>query len=229
MQKPMNAALLVGSPKGPNSTSNSLGTYLLEKLQQNDVNTKKAYIHQSLSSDKNRTALLQLIDESDLIIIAFPLYVDSLHSQVIETLELIAEHEKTKNKQGEKSFVAIANCGFPEAKHNYTALAVCRLFAQQTGFRWAGGLAMGGGGMIGGLPLAEVGGRVRNQRKALEIAANALSKGELVPEKAVALMSKLVIPRWMYLWMANRGWKSEAKQNCATKKLYDQPCKAASS
>jgi hypothetical protein len=229
MQKPNRATLLVGSPKGPNSTSNSLGTFLLEKLHKNGVATEKAYICQSLGSDKHQAALLQLVDESDLIILAFPLYVDSLHSQVIETLELIAEHEKTKHELGKKSFVAIANSGFPEAKHNNTALAVCRIFARQTGFNWAGGLAMGGGGMIGGQPLAEIGGQVRNQQKALEIAADSLAKGEPIPEKAVTLMSKLGIPRRLYTWMGNRGWKQEAKKHAAIKKINVKPCKEACS
>ena len=116
-------------------------------------------------------------------------------------------------------------CGFGSTPNCGSALEVCRLFAKQTGFNWAGGLAMGGGGIIEGLPLAEIGGRVRNQRKALELAANALSQGDPIPEEALILMSKLVIPRRFYLWMANRSWKGEAKKNGAENKLYDQPCK----
>jgi hypothetical protein len=228
MQKPIRATLLVGSPRGSRSTSNSLGTYLVEKLNQNGVATEKVYICQCLGSDEKRAALLQLVDKSDLIILAFPLYVDSLHSQVVETLELIAEHQKGKREPDKKCFVAIANSGFPEAKHNNTALAVCRIFAKQIGFTWSGGLAMGGGEMIAGRPFAEIGGRVRNQMKALEMAADALAKGEAIPEKAVVLMSRLGIPRWMYLWMGNKGWRHEARKHIETNKMYDQPCKEVS-
>jgi multimeric flavodoxin WrbA len=227
MQKPTSATLLVGSPKGPSSTSNSLGTYLLDKLQEHGLKTQKVFVCQCLNSDKNRAALLNLIDESDLIVLAFPLYVDSLHSQAIETLELVAKHEKTKSEHDKKSFAAIANSGFPEAKHSDTALQVCRLFAKQAGFNWAGGLAMGGGGMIAGLPLDEMGGQARNQKKALEIAAEALARGEPIPEDAVVLMSKLGFPRWLYIWMGNRGWKQEAKKHISIKKMYDQPCREA--
>ena len=226
IRKPVRAALLVGSPKGPSSTSNSLGTYLVEKMEQIGVTSEKVYICQSLGSDKSRAALLRLIDESDLIILAFPLYVDSLHSQVIKTLEQIAEHEKGKCDLGKKSFAAIANSGFPEAKHSDIALSICRIFAKQVGFTWAGGLAMGGGGMIAGQSLSGLGGMVRNQKKALEIAADSLAKGEAIPEKAVVLMSKLGIPRWMYTWMGNRGWKQEAKKHIAIKKLYHKPFKS---
>ena len=225
MQKPTHAALLVGSPRGPNSTSNSLGTYLVEKLEQKGVPYERVYICQCLSSEAKKAALLRIVDESDLIIFAFPLYVDSLHSQVIETLELIAEHTKGKHDLDEKSVVAISNSGFPETKQNTTALAVCRLFAKQVGFNWAGSLAMGGGEMIAGQPLSELGGRVRGKTKALEIAADALAQGDPIPENAVASMSKLGVPRWMYLWIANRRWKRKAKKNIAIKKMYDQPFK----
>ena len=221
--KPTHAALLIGSPRGASSTSNALATFLGEKLQERGVAIEKVFISRCLGSDKSREEMFQLVDNSDLIILAFPLYVDSLQSQVVKTLELIAEHEKGR-QPGRKSFVAISNSGFPEARHNNTALAVCRIFARQVGYKWAGGLAMGGGGIISGLPLEKVGGRVRNQTKALEIAAESLAQGDAIPEKAVTLMSKLGIPRWMYIWMGNRGWKSEAKKLMDIKKMYNQPC-----
>ena len=225
MQKPTHAVLLVGSPRGQSSTSNSLGTYLLEKLEQKGVSSEKVYLNQCLDSEEKQAVMLRLVDSSDLIILAFPLYVDSLHSQVIKTLELNAKHKKGKLNLGKKKFVAIANSGFPEANHSNIAINVCRLFAKQVGYSWVGGLAMGGGGMISGRPLDELGGMVRNQKKALEIAAEALSKGEAIPEKAVALISKIGIPKWLYLWMGNRGWKQEAKQQIAAKEMYNKPFK----
>jgi hypothetical protein len=223
MQKPIHAVLLVGSPKGPNSTSNSLGIYLAERLQENGVSYEKVYLSQSLCSEEKQSSMLKLVDKSDLIILAFPLYVDSLHSQVIKTLELIAEHQKGKRNLNKKSLVAISNSGFPEAKHNNIALEVCRIFAKQVGFTYAGGLAMGGGGMISGRPLEEVGGAARNQIKALQISADALAKGEDIPETAVALMAKLGIPKWMYTWMGNHGLKKETKKN-KVRSMYAQPC-----
>jgi hypothetical protein len=69
-----------------------------------------------------------------------------------------------------------------------------------------------------------LGGRVRNQAKALGIAAEALANGEVIPEKAVVLFSKLGIPKWLYLLMGNRGWKSEAKKVMKVRSMYAQPC-----
>jgi len=223
MQKTSRAVLLVGSPKGPNSTSYSLGSYLVEKLKERGITIEEIYTSRCLNSEEKRANMLRLVDESDLVILAFPLYVDSLHSQLIRALELIAEHERGKPGLNQKRVVAISNSGFPEATHNDTALTICRLFASEVGFTWAGGLAMGGGGMVHGAPLSEMGGQVRNQVKALEITADALAKGEPIPQEAIVLMSKLGFPRWMYTWMGNRSWKKEAREHNVAVKMCDQP------
>jgi hypothetical protein len=223
MPKPTHAVLLVGSPKGSDSSSNSLGTYLTDRLNEKGIAVERVFLCQAQSSDKNRASLFELIDNSDLVILSFPLYVDSLHSQVIKTLELIAEHEKTKQQPRSKRFAAIANSGFPEAQHSDTALHVCHIFADRVGYIWAGGLAMGGGGMIGGRPISELGSMVRNQTKALNIAAEALAKGEAIPETAITLMGKLGFPKWLYIWMGNRGWKQQAKEHMKPNEMYNQP------
>jgi multimeric flavodoxin WrbA len=225
MQKTRTALLLVGSPKGSNSTSNSLGTYLLYLLEEKGLTTRKEMINQSLCSPEKQAAMLEAVDDSDLIILASPLYVDSLHSQMIKSLELIAQHEKSKPNKTQKTIAAISNCGFPEASQNNVALTVCRIFASQVGFVWAGGLAMGGGGMIHGVPLHKAGGQARNQIKALKLAADALEKGESIPNEALLSMAKLGIPQSLYTWMGNRGWKQRAKPNIKIKQMYDQPAK----
>jgi hypothetical protein len=66
---------------------------------------------------------------------------------------------------------------------------------------------------------------IRNQKKALGIAADALSKGEPIPEKATTLIAKLGYPVSFYLWFANREWKSKVKKANLMDKLYDQPFK----
>ncbi len=84
---------------------------------------------------------------------------------------------------------------------------------------------MGGGGMIHGVPLDEIKGQARNQIKALKLAADALEKGESIPNEALLSMAKLGIPRSLYTWMGNRGWKQQAKSNLKVKQMYDQPAK----
>lgn len=223
MNKPRHVLLLVGSPRGPRSTSESLGAYLLKKLQEYSLETEKVYIHPSLKTHENRANLLRAVDSPDLLILAFPLYVDSLPSPVIAALELIAEHWKTSKKPKSKKLLAIANNGFPEAHQNDTALAICRRFASEIGIEWVGGLALGGGEAIHGKPLDEAGGMVRNVKKALDLAAAALAEGKSVPKDAKVLMAKPLIFTLMYVWFGNRGWKRQAKKYGVQNNLFDRP------
>lgn len=217
------ALLVVGSPRGLASTSESLGTYLLCRLREHGFETEKTYANVCVSSDRNREILLKLVDGSDLLILALPLYVDSLPSRLVATLELIAEHKRTENAPVGQRLIAIVNSGFPEARQNDTALGICRRFAKESGIEWAGGLALGGGQTIAGKPLSEVGGAVRNVMKALDLTAAAIAEDEPVPKKAVDLMAKPMIPSWLYVWMANRGWNRQMNEYGTRSRLYDRP------
>jgi len=223
MKESKRTLLLIGSPRGPKSTSESLGAYLLKKLQGYGLETEKVYIYPSLRSDEGRVILLRAVESSDLLILSFPLYVDSLPSPAIAALELIAEHRKTSKKPKSQKLLAIANNGFPEADQNDTALAICSRFASETGIEWVGGLALGGGEAIRGRPLDEAGGMARNVKKALDLAAAAMAEGKSMPQEAKALMAKPLAPIWMYVWFGNRRWKSQAKKHGAQNKLFHRP------
>ena len=119
--------------------------------------------------------------------------------------------------------MAIVNCGFPEHAHNDLSLEMCRLFAEQAGWRWSGGLSLGGGGVIDGNPLRERGPLTRSVRKALELTAAALDAGRDVPAEAVALMAKPMMPPRVYRWVANYGWRHEARANGIAGKLDERP------
>ena len=214
---------LIGSPKGSKSTSGSLGTYLLKGLNHNGFDTEKVYIYPSVKSDKGRENLLAAIDRSDILILVFPLYVDSLPSLVIRAMELIAEHRKKITNPKKQMFAAITNCGFPEAHQTDTALSICRRFAQEIGMEWLGGLGLGMGGVVNGKPLEKLGFMTRNVRKSLDLTAAALAIGGRVPQEAVDLMSKRFMPAWLYLWFGNMGWKRHAKKNKVLQKIDDRP------
>jgi hypothetical protein len=97
----------------------------------------------------------------------------------------------------------VVNCGFVEAGQNEVALSLCRLFARDAGLAWAGGLAIGGGGMFAGKPLQAQGRRARHVITAFDQAIAALDAGRDIPESAVAGIRKRVIPAWAYFAMAN--------------------------
>jgi hypothetical protein len=222
-EMPNRALLLIGSPKPAKSYSESLGAYLLGKLESIGFKTQKIHIQTSMHSPEGKQSMLELVKASDLLILAFPLYIDCLPAAVISALEDIAQQRKNADTPKKQRFLAIVNNGFPEASQNNTALAICRRFAFKAGFEWAGGLSLGGGGPIEGKPLEQVGFIARNVRKSLDLAAADLLQNQPVSQAIVDLMAKPIVPKGLYLLMSNRGWKMMAKRFSAEDKLYSKP------
>jgi multimeric flavodoxin WrbA len=217
------ALLLVGSPKTRRSASNFLGTYLLEQLAARSIETETVYLHLIPRSEEKSRALLASVDSADLVILAFPVYVDSLPAPVIEALEHIAAHRQGRSQKRLQLFTAIANCGFPEAAHTATPLAICETFARQAGFAWAGGLGLGGGGIVGDMPLTESGGRTMLIRKVLDMTAEALAQGQPVPQPARDALDRPMIPPWLYRLMAELGWWQLAGKYGTRGRLKQRP------
>lgn len=222
----MNALLLVGSPRKSRSASETLGGYLLEQLADYHVATDKAYIYSARKSEEQLEALVTAVAQADLVILAAPLYVDCLPAAVIEFLEILARRLPDHDRAEGQRFVAISNCGFPEAHQNEIALEIYRRFALETGFDWAGGLAMGAGEAVKGRPLAEFGGMARNVIAALDQAAGALAQGEPVPPEAAARMAGQMMPGWIYRMMGNLGWHIQARKYGNLGKLRQKHWKA---
>ena len=216
MRTPHNALVLVGSPKGGASTSASIGDHLLAHLAEHGVEGRQVRIVKALKTEEGTRALLADVAAADLVVLSFPLYVDSLPAPVTRALELIAAARTAApgSEAGDPaSFVAVVQCGFAESEHNDVALEICRNFSNAAGLAWAGGLAMGEGAMIGGQPLEKVGGRVRSAVAALDLAAAGLAAGDAVPDEAVRTMAKPPLPPRMYRLMANMGWRSQRRKS----------------
>lgn len=223
MSNDKKALLLVGSPKGEKSNSASLGNYLLSKLEELGMVTEKGFIYRMINREEKIRELFQMIDNADLIILSFPLYVDSLPAPVIKAMELIKEEREKSERTKSQNFVAICNNGFPESSQNLTALQICRIFSKDCGFIWKGGIAIGGGAAINGVPLTERGGMVRHIINGFDIAANALNDGKEIPQAALDLTSKEFIPPSLYRTIGNLGWKRQARKYDVRKKIKETP------
>ena len=136
--------------------------------------------------------------------------MDTLPHLVTAALERIAAHRQAVTAVSQPLFLAIANCGFPEAEHNQVALAICQQFADEARFRWVGGLARGAGQPLGGHKLEEAGGMARDAIAALNLAAEALAAAQPIPEEAVAQMARPMIPPRLYTAMGEFGWRRAA-------------------
>lgn len=224
MTAPQNALFLIGSAKpAGESTSEALAGHLVQRLQAHGVETKMLHVARALRTETRTQELLKAVDVAALFVLAFPLYVDALPTLATEALERIAAHRQTQPSPTPAAFLAIANCGFPEARHNTTALAICQQFAVEAGFGWAGGLALGAGGAINGRPLAQAGGMARHVVRALDLTAAALAVGQPAPEEAVALLARPMMPLRAYTFMGDLGWRMQARRNGVYRLLRARP------
>lgn len=223
MSGPGTAILLVGSPKGGGSTSEAIGRYLLEGLEGRGIETGITHVLRGLRSQEAQRDFLHSIGGAGLLILATPLYADSLPAGVTRLFEILAAQQSGKDCPGGKRIVALINCGFPEARHCDTAVAICRCFAREAGMEWAGGLSLGGGEAIGGKKLTKAGGVAGNARKALDMAAEALAQGLPVSEEAVSLMAAPPISPWLYALIGDLGWRLKARRNGTWRRLKDRP------
>jgi hypothetical protein len=225
------ALLLIGSPRGPKSISESLGTYFTRKLQGKGIETEKVRLYSSMQSDEEKEHLLSSINRSDILILTFPLYVDSLPSLVTKALEMISERRKSIENPRKHHFVAIANNGFPEAHQNDTALAICRRFARETGMEWAGSLGVGGGEgirfivrLFGNRPLEKLGFFSKKERNALDLITEFLTADRNNAQEVTELRTNRPMPAWTYVMGGTLfDWRYKAWKNKVWNRIYDRP------
>jgi len=213
----LKALLLVGSPRGKRSTSNSIGTYLLKLLEEKGFETKSLIIKLELNSDEKITRMLEELSNSDIIILAAPLYDDSQPYIVVKLMELIAEREINLDA---KRFIPIINCGFFESEHiTAVAIPIYHKFAKTVGFKWTGSVAIGGGEIFQGRygkNLDDIGKMADKMKNLLELIAAKLSSnlevGDLVPDVFPKIFNSKFLQK-LFIRMNNRNWKKMAESN----------------
>ena len=227
------ALLIVGSPRKEQSSSLSLGSYLCSRLQQHAIETRTLFLYaRSMSNDQEK--LFSTISKADLVILAFPLYVDSMPSPVIKFLEQLKIYRDSKHSisgttnvnRATTQFIALANCGFPEATHNDTALAIAEQFTYQAGFLWMGGIGVGGGNGFGGKSLEEGKNATLPIRMALDLASDTLAKGEPISQVAIDMARKQPYPSSLFRFGAQFFWRAKAAKYGAKRKMDDRPYSA---
>lgn len=203
--------LLVGSPRGDKSTSMSLGSYLMSRLREKGWQPTTHMVGRTVDSVADFEGMFSDLEGAQLVVLATPLYVDSLPSPVVQFMELFGMRQVGVAGPRPRMCLII-NCGFPEDQ-NQVAVQIVRHFAADTGMEWAGTLTMGQGGAIWGEGLEDLRGRTRRIRSTLDQAASALVEGKAIPSDVERTFSKRIIPSFLYRHMVNKGWEATGKRN----------------
>jgi hypothetical protein len=227
MSEPRNVLLLVGSPRCERSNSYAIGKFIVHKLEEKGLSFEEAFATRLVNTQKGTERLLKSVDNADIIVLATPLYIDSFPSPTIKALELIHEHRKAVSPTKTQLLVAIMNNGSPEKEHMDIALKIIRNFAQESNFKWGGGIRVGWGYALNSEPLNEKKGRTRKLTRGLSLASVNLAEGQPISEEAEDLASTLFAPLFLakiiIRLVVNPGWNKQAKENNAKAKMRDMP------
>lgn len=201
----MKISLVNGSPKAKDSAS---GVALKELQSQLSPEYDIVNLHFTKKQpDKND---FELLWDSDVIVFAFPLYVDSLPSHLLSCLVQLEEHLKNTSFSQNCTVYAIVNCGFYEGCQNTLALNIMKCWCDRAGVIWGGGIGIGGGGMLpmmSGIPAG------KGPKKNFSSAMSTLSDRISHQESGADICFSPNFPRFLYKMAAEMGWRQAVKNN----------------
>lgn len=132
----MNISIINGSPKSGKSTSGLLIKYLLQEMGECNAQVFKCAL---------QTTELAKIACSDVLVLVFPLYVDSIPSQLLQLLIIL---EELKNLNHDMMVYCIVNNGFFEGTQNYIAIQQIKNWCAAANLNWGQGVGIGAGEML---------------------------------------------------------------------------------
>lgn len=219
----MKVLLLVGSPRKAVSTSDSIGQYMVANLKNGCCTYDTIYIYDALKSNLLMNSMVDSFNESDVIILTYPLYVDSLPAPCIEALECITKQRQNIAPVKKQLFLAIGNCGFYDKEQIENSLNVCSFFAKENNLDWYGCIPIGGGPQLDGKKLETLGGMTVKLRKALDMASDSILQSAPLPIDKIIKLTDPPEPRFMYSLIANFSFKAAARKNGTLKKINAKP------
>lgn len=205
----MKIALVNGSPKIKESTSE----LILNAVRQRLGDSHEFSICNTINSDKLH--ILDKLRDCNVIVVAFPLYVDGIPSHF---LRLLDEIKGNMNAIAPGAIVfAISNNGFYEGCQNALALNMMESFCRCSGLKWGQGIGAGAGGMVN---VASAG---QGPMKNLGLVLDKLAENILNSCSGENQFIEPNFPRFLYKAAAHSGWKSQArKYGLKSKTLYDK-------
>lgn len=199
----MKIMMIDGSPKVSKSNSEYFLNILSDFIESKDI------VKYKLSKKVDYEDIIKEINTIDTLVFAFPLYVDSLPSHVLEFLIMLEENFKD-NLKGVNVYV-IANCGFYEGKQNKIALNIMKCWCKKMNIKWAQGIGIGAGEMMGGLRNVPMGkGPNTNLGLALDNLAKNINENKSGDD---IFTTPSMFPRFAFRFAANRFWISKANRN----------------
>lgn len=190
-----NVLIISCSPRAKRGSSNAIAEYLLDQLKLNGNSTDKIILCQEI---KEESRIVEYLDKADVIVLTLPIYENSVPGLVVQLFEVIYQF-RNKLSGREKQIFVITNSGFAEVSANQSAIEVCRLFADEMGFDWLGGIAVAPGTLFTEDNLYKSKRIYKKLIMSLDMITESLSNNRKIPEAAFALVSKSFFNLYIYI------------------------------
>lgn len=218
----MKTALINGSPKLKNSASLSILTdiknFLMQERDENKIQSESDIIISEFTWNKPSCSIKDFEDicKCNTIVFSFPLYVDSAPSHLLKILvdfeHYIDEIKKSNdmNQLKDINVYAVVNNGFFEGKQNCLAIETIGHWCKRLGFNMAGGIGIGGGGMLLAIKNVPCG---SGPKKTIGIELKKLSNSIKSRQNYGISFIEPNFPAFLYKFMAETQWRKSVKAN----------------
>ena len=191
--------IINGSPKVINSNSSYFINIITKKLAKLNVFELK---------DEDYNNIIDSINKSKTIILAFPLYVDSPTSITLSFLDYIIDNKITLK---DKSIYTIINCGFREGKQNITASNIIKRWCEKVEATYKGSILIGAGEIVGKKKYKFISNKALKNLKEF---SNIIKENKT---KEIITTMNLLNDK-IYCILANLSWNKKGRINNLTKK-----------
>lgn len=203
--------LFVGSPR-KKGTSYSFARTIKMLAEEMGRAVEIVFIIDYYDEKENISDLTNILHRHNTIGLVMPMYVDTLPAPVIWFLEQLSE--KLKDGLSQKRFFAVSQCGFPDVNLLQPSLESCRLFAISNEMYWTGGLGYGGGAIIDGAFLEDLGKKGETITLGFEMALKDIFSDRTIRKEAQDIIT-VKIPKLIYWPLAvylNHQSKKKARK-----------------
>lgn len=192
--------LISGSPKFNLSNSMYFLNIVKDKLKECNIHELKNNKYEEVIND---------INNNDVLVLAFPLYVDSPTSVVLKFFDYIIDNKISLNN---KLVYVIINCGFREGEQNLTALNIVKRWCEKAGVTYSGALLIGAGEVVGKKEYKFLS---KNVMKELNNFIKKIKSNQNVGD---IITTMDLLNNRMYCYIANLSWDKKGKRNNLSKK-----------
>jgi len=135
----MKLSIINGSPRGASGNTETLLEHFIKGFTERDGNSVERFylIKERPSFEKLKNVFL----DSEILLLAFPLYIDAMPGSVKEFIESL---EPLKGKRPDLRMMFVIQNGFPETHHNRFVERYCQKLTGRLGCIYEGSICKGG-------------------------------------------------------------------------------------